>query len=50
MISPEDPDWFEAQGWTRVSAPPAAAPDHPAWLDEFFGALDPPHELVMTRV
>ena len=50
LISPEDPDWFEAQGWRRVSAPPRAAPDHPAWLDEFFGPLDPPHELVMTRV
>lgn len=50
LISPEEPDWFEEQGWTRVSAPPRAAPDHPAWIDEFFGPLDPPHELVMTRV
>lgn len=50
LISPEDPDWFEAQGWTRVSAAPVDAPAHPAWLDEFFGPLDPPHELLMTRV
>lgn len=50
LISPEEPGWFEAQGWNRVSAPPGAAPYHPAWLDEFFGPLDPPHELVMTRV
>ena len=50
LISPESPEWFEGQGWSRVSAPARAAPAHPAWLDEFFGPLDPPHELVMKRV
>ena len=50
LISPERPEWFEAQGWQRYSTPPRAAPAHPAWIDEFFGPLDPPHELVMTRV
>jgi len=50
LISPEDPDWFETQGWRRVSVPPGALPDHPAWLDEFFGPLDPPHELLITQV
>jgi len=50
LISPERPDWFEEQGWRRVTAPPWPAPDHPPWLDEFFGPLDPPHELVMIKV
>ncbi len=50
LISPESPEWFEAQGWERLSTPPHPAPAHPVWLDEFFGPLDPPHELVMTRV
>ena len=47
LISPESPEWFEEQGWRRVSAAPLRVPDHPAWIDEFFGPLDPPHELVM---
>ncbi len=50
LISPESPEWFEADGWKRISAQPQRAPDHPGWIDEFFGPLDPPHELVMTRV
>jgi SAM-dependent methyltransferase len=50
LISPERPEWFEQQGWRRVTAPPLPAPEHPQWLDEFFGPLDPPHELVMIQV
>ena len=50
LVSPEEPEWFEANGWQRVSAKPIPAPPHPSWLDEFFGQLDPPHELVMTRL
>jgi len=50
LISPEHPEWFEAQGWSRIVAPPAPVPEHPQWLDEFFGPLDPPHELVMTAI
>src|SRR5439155_810546 len=50
LISPESPEWFEAEGWRRITAPPLQAPHHPAWLDEFFGPLDPPHELVTMRV
>ena len=49
LISPEEPEWFEANGWRRMSFPPAAPPPHPARLDEFFGPLDPPHEIVMMR-
>ena len=49
LISPEHPEWFEARGWQRTSLPPAPAPPHPDWLDEFFGPLDPPHEMVTMR-
>lgn len=50
LISPEHPEWFEAQGWRRIIAAAAPPPEHPQWLDEFFGPLDPPHELVITAV
>src|SRR5437868_5969865 len=50
LISPESPDWFEEQGWRHITAPALPAPDHPPWIDEFFGPLDPPHELVMVQV
>lgn len=50
LISPESPDWFEQNGWQRISAPPMAAPPHPSRIDDFFGPLDPPHEMVMLRV
>lgn len=50
LISPEQPEWFEAHGWTRVTLPPVSAPPHSRGLDEFFGPLDPPHEVVMLRV
>jgi SAM-dependent methyltransferase len=49
LISPEDPEWFERNGWRRVVAPQPAVLGHPE-LEEFFGPLDPPHELVMTTV
>jgi SAM-dependent methyltransferase len=50
LISPESPEWFEGQGWTRRSLARTAPPDHDTSIDEFFGAPDPPHELVMKRV
>jgi SAM-dependent methyltransferase len=50
LISPERPDWFEAQGWRRMTTPPLRVANHPRWIDDFFGPPDPPHELVMTRV
>jgi SAM-dependent methyltransferase len=50
LISPESPEWFEANGWRRLSLPAAPTPDHDQWIDDFFGPLDPPHELVMMRV
>jgi SAM-dependent methyltransferase len=50
LISPEHSEWFEANGWDRIVAPPIEAPPHSAWIDEFFGPLDPPHEMVRLRV
>jgi Methyltransferase domain len=50
LISPEQPDWFEAHGWRRIIFPPTMPPPHARWIDDFFGPLDPPHEMVMIRV
>jgi SAM-dependent methyltransferase len=50
LISPERPEWFEANGWRRVTARTGAAEPRPRWIDEFFGPPDPPHELVMKAV
>lgn len=50
LISPEQPEWFEANGWSRLTAPPMAVPPHPRWIDEFFGPPDPPRELVTWRL
>ena len=50
LISPEQPEWFEANVWRRLTARPLPVPDHPRWIDEFFGPLDPPRELLMQTV
>jgi len=50
LINPEQPEWFAENGWKRVTAPPLAAPQHPRWIDDFFGPLDPPHDLVLQVV
>ncbi len=50
LISPEQPEWFEGNGWRRLSFDPLPAPPHDDWLDGFFGPLDPPHELVSRRI
>lgn len=50
LISPEEPDWFEANGWRRRTMARIPALDHADWIDDFFGPPDPPHELVMTQV
>jgi SAM-dependent methyltransferase len=50
LISPEHPEWFEANGWQRITALPMEAPAHPRWIDDFFGPLDPPREMVLTQV
>ena len=50
LINPEQPGWFEDQGWSRTTAPPMPAPPHPRWIDEFFGPPDPPRELLTMRL
>jgi SAM-dependent methyltransferase len=50
LISPECPEWFEAHGWTRLTAGRIAPPDHQSWIDDFFGPPDPPRELLTKRV
>lgn len=49
LISPEDPDWFEAHGWSRLTAAPIAPPDHQPWIEEFFGPLECRRDLLMKR-
>ena len=50
LINPECPEWFEAHGWTRLTAPKIAAPEHDSWIDEVFGPPDPPRELLTIRI
>lgn len=50
LISPENPEWFDANCWSHVTTSRLPIPPHPRWLEEFFGELDPPRELVMLRV
>lgn len=50
LISPEQPEWFEANGWQRLSLDPLPAPPHDDWIDRFFGPVDPPHEMVSRRI
>jgi SAM-dependent methyltransferase len=50
LINPEDPEGFEARGWTRHEVTPANVRPHEEWIDGFFGPPDPPRVLVMKRV
>lgn len=50
LISPEQPEWFEGDGWRRLSLDPLPCPPHDDWIESFFGPLDPPHELVSKRI
>jgi SAM-dependent methyltransferase len=51
LISPESPEWFETRGWERLSFDPSAVAinPHDAELEEIFGPLDPPHELLWRQ-
>jgi len=48
LISPENPDWFEARGWERLTFDPneVVIGPHDPELEAIFGPLDPPHELL----
>ena len=52
LISPEDPDWFQARGWERLSFDPSevAIRPHDPQLEAIFGPLDPPHELLWRHL
>ena len=50
LINPERPEWFAANGWQRMTAPPIPTPPHPRWIDEFFGPPDPPRDLLTMQV
>jgi hypothetical protein len=52
LISPEDPAWFQARGWQRLSFDPSEVVirPHDPELETIFGPLDPPHELVWRRL
>ena len=48
LISPENPEWFEARGWERLSFDPneVVINPHEPEIEEIFGPLNPPHELL----
>jgi SAM-dependent methyltransferase len=48
LISPESPEWFQAQGWERLSFDGAEVviQPHDPELEAILGPLDPPHELL----
>lgn len=50
LINPECPEWFEAHGWSRLTATKMAPVDHARWIDDFFGVPDSPRELLRRRV
>jgi SAM-dependent methyltransferase len=49
FISPEEPEWLESRGFRRLrfDAREVAIPDHDPGIEEFFGELDPPHEILL---
>lgn len=49
LINPEEPQWFEENGWKRTVFSGVAAQPHAPWIDQFFGPPDPPRELVIRR-
>jgi len=50
LISPEHPEEFDGAVWRRITALCIEPLPHPAWIDEFFGPLNPPHEMVLRRL
>ena len=50
LVNPEQPEWFEANGWQRQVHDSISPLEHDPQIDEFFGRPDPPRELVTIRV
>lgn len=52
LISPSEPEWFEKRGYERLRFDPREVkiPPHDPELEEFFGPLDPPHELLLKSL
>lgn len=50
LVNPEEPEWFESNGWQLHEVEPAAVKAHDRWIEEFFGPPDPPRVLVMKEV
>jgi len=51
LISPENPDWFQAHAWERLSFDPSEVVirPHDPELEAIFGPVDPPHELLWRQ-
>lgn len=52
LISPSEPEWFEKRGYRHLRFDPheVQIPPHDPELEEFFGPLDPPHELLLKAL
>ena len=50
LISPQQPDWFERNGWRRMRFDALPAPAHDDWIEGFFGPIDPPHDIVSRTI
>ena len=37
IFSPDQPEWFESNGWRRLNLERAAAPPHVLWIDDLDG-------------
>lgn len=50
LINPEESERFDAGDWERHDVEPASVKPHDTWIDDFFGAPDPPRVLLMKEV
>ena len=52
LISPTEPGWFEKRGYRylRFNPEEVRIPPHAPELEEFFGPLNPPHELLLKAI
>jgi ubiquinone/menaquinone biosynthesis C-methylase UbiE len=52
LVSPREPEWFESRGYRYLRFNPLEVqiPAHDPELEEFFGPLNPPHELLLKAL